>query len=149
MILKSNNIEDILAAILAELAVAESKFPDWPTDWIHAAAIVAEEAGELTRACLQLTYEDEKVSWHEVEKEAIQTAEMAIRFLKNTASCRPCPQFPSNCESGAVDLDNILAENARLRAAIAIARRYAIIEYEDSPSCRIIASEMQEVLSTL
>jgi hypothetical protein len=91
--LESNSVPAIIEAILKELNIAENKFPDWPTDWIHAAAIVAEEAGELTRASLQLTYEDHKISWHDAEKEAIQTAAMAIRFLKNSAKCRPNPSF--------------------------------------------------------
>ena len=79
--------EAIIASILAELERAEAKFPKWPTDWIHAAAIVAEEAGELTRASLKLTYEDRTLSFHDLETEAIQTAAMAIRFLKNVRQC--------------------------------------------------------------
>lgn len=74
------NVE-ILAYITAELAKAKYKFPEWPTDPIHAAAIVAEESGELTRAALQFTYEGApRVAMF---NEALQTAAMAIRFLEN------------------------------------------------------------------
>ena len=64
-----------LTAILDELDAAERKFPGWPVDQIHAAAVVAEECGELVQACLQATYEPELNPT--VQKEAIQTAAMA------------------------------------------------------------------------
>lgn len=65
--------------ILDELARAEQKFPKWPTDPVHAAAVVAEEAGELVQAALQHTYERD--CWSEMVKEAVQTGAMALRFL--------------------------------------------------------------------
>jgi hypothetical protein len=74
-------LNDISKAINEEMEQAEIKFPSWPEDLIHGAAIVVEEAGELIKACLQNRYE--KGSLAEVEKEAIQTATMAIRFLEN------------------------------------------------------------------
>jgi len=45
--------------ILEELARAEKKHPIWPKDIVHAGAIVAEEAGELTRATLNHVYEND------------------------------------------------------------------------------------------
>lgn len=63
-----------------ELARAQAKFPTWPTDPLHALAVLGEEYGELTKAVLQLTYEPHKTSPTEVRKEAIQTAAMALRF---------------------------------------------------------------------
>jgi len=76
--------QQILEAILKEVERAERKFPDWPTDIIHAAAIVGEESGELTRAALQWTYEGGELI--EAQKEAIQVAAMAIRFLNGMAN---------------------------------------------------------------
>ena len=69
------------ADVQYELDEALRKFPEWPTDPIHAATIVAEECGELQRAVLQLTYEPHKTSRLDVMQEARQTAAMAIRFL--------------------------------------------------------------------
>lgn len=69
------------ADVQHELDEALRKFPGWPTDPIHAAAIVAEECGELQRAVLQSVYEPHKTSRLEVMQEARQTAAMAIRFL--------------------------------------------------------------------
>ena len=66
---------------LAEVAKATNKFPTWPTDPIHAAAVLHEEVGELAKAVLQCTYEPHKSNRDEVRKEAIQTAAMALRFL--------------------------------------------------------------------
>lgn len=72
---------EIIEQILLELERAESKHPEWPKDMIHAAAIVAEESGELVQAALQHKYE--KGELHPLSVEASQTATMAVRFLKN------------------------------------------------------------------
>lgn len=75
----TNREREWIDAILAELAMANQLHPDWPSDPIHAAAIVAEESGELVRAALQHKYEDGmRVA---MRTEAIQTAAMALRFL--------------------------------------------------------------------
>ena len=73
--------EEIIKLVLEELARGEAKYPNWPTDTIHQAAIVNEESGELIRAALNHWYHKE--SKEELRMEAIQTAAMAIRFLKN------------------------------------------------------------------
>lgn len=62
-----------------EFCRAVSKFPGWHDDPVVAAAVVAEESGELIRAALQYRNEDGKIA--AMKKEAIQTAAMAIRFL--------------------------------------------------------------------
>lgn len=62
-----------------ELDKATKKHPDWPTDIIHAAAIVMEEAGELIQACLDVVYFEGKLE--DVRDEAISVAAMAKRFL--------------------------------------------------------------------
>ncbi|MBL7780666.1 MAG: hypothetical protein JNM22_05565 [Saprospiraceae bacterium] len=73
--------EDVLIGILENLVAAERKHPEWPQDLIHQSAIVSEEAGELTRACLQWQYEDGDL--HQVSVEANHTGAMAVRLLKN------------------------------------------------------------------
>lgn len=72
--------QDIFQAIQRELERAETKHPRWPVDAIHASAIVAEESGELSRAALQWVYEGGDIE--EAQKEAVQTAVTAIRFLR-------------------------------------------------------------------
>ena len=72
---------DILNLIAEELNRAEEKFPGFPEDPIHAAAVVAEESGELTQAALQCTYQG--LSLSEMQKEAVHTVTMAVRFLMN------------------------------------------------------------------
>ncbi len=67
--------------IKTELEKATNKFPLWPTDPIHAMAVLGEEFGELTKDVLQLTYEPGKTTKENLRIEAIQTAAMAIRFL--------------------------------------------------------------------
>ena len=82
-----------LIAFAFELEMAESKHPEWPTnqesvrepmpkvDFLHAAAIVAEESGELIRAAIQFVGEGGR--YYDMHKEAIQTGAMALRFLNN------------------------------------------------------------------
>lgn len=69
--------------IFRELHAAKQKFPAWPTDPLHALAILGEEFGELSKTVLQMTYEPHKTSLAEVKNEAIQTAAMAVRFLES------------------------------------------------------------------
>lgn len=71
---------DVIAEISAEVARATAKFPTWPTDPLHALAVLGEEYGELTKAMLQLTYEPHKTSAADVREEAMQTAAMALRL---------------------------------------------------------------------
>ena len=73
-----------------ELARAVAKFPTWPTDPLHALAVLGEEFGELTKAILQHTYEPHKgVTQQDIRDEAIQTAAMAMRL----AMSLPCYQY--------------------------------------------------------
>jgi hypothetical protein len=69
--------------IAAEVERAVAKFPTWPTDPLHALAVLGEEFGELTKAMVQLTYEPHKTSAGEVKAEAIQTAAMALRLYRS------------------------------------------------------------------
>lgn len=68
-------------AVMAEVARATEKFPTWPTDALHAVAVLGEEFGELTKAVLQATYEPHKSTPDDARTEAVQTAAMALRFL--------------------------------------------------------------------
>lgn len=67
--------------VFEELERALAKFPTWPTDPLHALAVLGEEFGELTKAMLQFTYEPHKTTRLEIRKEAIQTAAMALRLV--------------------------------------------------------------------
>jgi len=74
-------IETILGLVMAEIDRAEKLHPVWPTDLVKAAAIPAEEAGELLKAANN--HEEKHTSKHEIITEAVHTAASAIRFLKN------------------------------------------------------------------
>ena len=74
-------IEIALAQIFSEVERAEKRHPDWPSNPIHQAAIVTEEAGELLQASLNLN--EHKGSKKAIITEAIHTAASALRFLKN------------------------------------------------------------------
>ncbi len=74
-------IETVLAQIFSEIDRAEKLHPDWPTDPIHQAAVVTEEAGELLQA--SLNRDEQKGTKRQMIIEATHTAATAIRFLKN------------------------------------------------------------------
>lgn len=76
------------AEALAEVERATRKFPTWPTDPLHALAVLGEEFGELTKAVLQTVYEPHKVEPGELRTEAIQTAAMALRFFASLDAYR-------------------------------------------------------------
>lgn len=87
-------LEQALDAVRAEVAKATVKFPTWPTRIIDAGNVVAEEAGELSKACLQATYEKHKIADGDIQMEAVQTGAMAVRFLMSLDcyDCTPGPQ---------------------------------------------------------
>lgn len=73
--------EQILILVMAELDRAAKLHPAWPDDLVHAAAILAEEAGETLRAAN--TFNKTRSGKNEIITEAVQTAAMAIRLLQN------------------------------------------------------------------
>lgn len=85
-------IDTVIRQVMLELQAAAEKFPTWPTDPLHALAVLGEEYGELNKAVLQLTYEPRKEgsSLTEVRKEAIQTAAMALRFVMSLDKYNYC-----------------------------------------------------------
>lgn len=88
--------------ILEELRRAVTKFPTWPTDPLHAVAVLGEEFGELTKAALQTTYEPHKSSVADVRIEAIQTAAMALRFVLSLDKYKYAAGEQHEQEGGAV-----------------------------------------------
>lgn len=75
------NYRTVKTLVDAEMTRAVEKFPEWPTDPLHASAVLDEEVGELKKSVLQLCYEPHKSSHEDVKAEAVQVAAMAIRFL--------------------------------------------------------------------
>jgi hypothetical protein len=73
--------EQIFAAVRTELARARAKYPAWPQDMIHAAAIGSEEDGEVTKAVNNFCWGHGLDGWRDIEKEAIQAIAMKVRFL--------------------------------------------------------------------
>lgn len=79
-------MEPVLLAILDELHRAEGIHPDWPTDPVHAAAVIAEEAGEIVKAVNNIVDGKKKNKDSDYKTEAIHCAAMCVRFLKNLDS---------------------------------------------------------------
>jgi len=80
-------LEEATEEIYVEIFRAEKKHGPFPADLIHGAAIVAEEAGELVQASISAIYagrQSQRDRWcQRTRLEAIQTAAMAIRFLRS------------------------------------------------------------------
>jgi len=74
-------IEEISKLIFTEILAAEKKFPGWPSDVVHAAAIVAEECRELVKAALDFYYG--RGTKGVLRNEAVQTGAMVYRFMMN------------------------------------------------------------------
>ena len=91
------------ALVLEEINRATRKYPTWPTDPLHALAVLGEEFGEVTKSMLQLTYEPHKTSREEVHTEAIQTAAMALRLVMSldTYLYAPCAQHSQRANTTA------------------------------------------------
>ena len=75
--------KDFFEGVIAEAAYASNKHRSWPNnDAIHASAILVEEAGKLTQACIDYSYRHlppEETSAR-MEEKAIRVAAMALRF---------------------------------------------------------------------
>jgi hypothetical protein len=82
----SPNLYSVIDEVELEIYKSMMKFPLWPTDPIHAFAVVVEECGECQKEILQLVYEPHKSSKDDMRKEALHTAAMSIRFLMSIDS---------------------------------------------------------------
>lgn len=71
---------DVMEMVYKEISRAKEKFPKWPVDIMHAAGVVAEESGELTKAALDHTYGDGLLK--DACTEAVHTAATAMRFVE-------------------------------------------------------------------
>jgi NTP pyrophosphatase (non-canonical NTP hydrolase) len=76
-------MDAILESVITELDLAKAKWPDWPVDPVHAAAVVSEEAGELVQAANDFCYSGGNLD--RMKAEAIQTVAMGLRFLDGLA----------------------------------------------------------------
>ncbi len=89
----ANRINEIVDEVVDELFRAREKFPTWPSDPLHAIAVVGEEFGELTKATLQHVYEPQKSSFDDVREEE-NTYLRSVKLIEikksPTADTRTC-----------------------------------------------------------
>lgn len=77
---------DVYAAVAAELQRARSKYPQWPLDIVHAAAIASEESGEVVKAVNSLYWGQGADTVADIRAEAVQAIAMWVRFLAETVA---------------------------------------------------------------
>ena len=73
--------ERSIELIFLELRKAEVKHPGWPTDPVHAVAVLVEEAGEAMKEALDIHYRGKANK--DLVRELDQTGAMALRALIN------------------------------------------------------------------
>lgn len=80
-----NAQKDFFARMLGELEYAEKKHSGFPSDRIHASAILNEEAGKLTQACIDAEYGavPREEALDRMEKYALRVGAMALRFYNS------------------------------------------------------------------
>jgi len=71
--------EEAIELILDELRKAEKKHPGWPVNVVYRAAILCEEAGEVVKEALDVSFG--VGSMEKLKVELAQTGAMAIRNL--------------------------------------------------------------------
>jgi hypothetical protein len=78
-IIKNETLQDIFK----EINKARVKWPGWPADVVHSAAIVAEEAGEALQAALNYQYKSGfREDRAKIKEELLHTIVTAVRFLE-------------------------------------------------------------------
>jgi predicted RecB family endonuclease len=80
---------EVFAAVQAELAKARARYPWWPSDMVHAAAIANEEGSEVVKAVNNLFWSHGTDTLEDIQKEAIQAIAMYVRFLTETPDVEP------------------------------------------------------------
>ena len=90
------------------------------------------DKNKITLAAQKWAIDTKKNFPHLSEPEFIAGAEWAFE------------QVDPLCNDGAEIIEKLQSENAKLKEVLEIARRYAVVEYGESASCRVIASEIQQ-----
>lgn len=76
--------EQVFEQVRAELAKARERYPWWPQDMVHAAAIANEESGEVVKAVNNRFWCHGDDTIEDIRKEAVQAIAMWVRFLTET-----------------------------------------------------------------
>ncbi len=79
----STNFKNALSLIMNELERPERIHPIWPEDIVHQGAIVAEEAGEVLKECLNNSYKVHDADCRKIKEELSHTGAMVLRMLIN------------------------------------------------------------------
>ncbi|QQO90184.1 hypothetical protein pEaSNUABM5_00042 [Erwinia phage pEa_SNUABM_5] len=74
--------------MVEELDRAEIKHPEWTSDAVHAAGILAEESGEAMQAAVDFNATGDRDNLVCLESETIQTGAMCLRLLLNLQEFR-------------------------------------------------------------
>ena len=83
----TTDVSDLFQPLFVEFCRAVVKHPKWPTDAIHASAILNEEAGELTQVAIDFHFSGD--GREHMREEAIQVGAMVLRFLMNLDGYKP------------------------------------------------------------
>ena len=73
----------ILSDITQELLRAEELHPSWPSDPVHAVAILVEEVGEAMREAIDIKLANKDAAKARLDTELVQAGAMCLRALLN------------------------------------------------------------------
>ena len=85
---RRTRLPKLLKMMVEELGRAELKHPEWTSDAVHAAGILAEESGEAMQAAVDFNATGDRDNLVCLETETIQTGAMCLRLLLNLQEFR-------------------------------------------------------------
>lgn len=81
--------EQVFELVRGELAKARTRYPFWPADLVHAAAIANEEMSEVIKSVNNRFWGHGDDTWADIQGEAVQAIAMLVRFLTESQDIDP------------------------------------------------------------
>jgi len=83
----------IITDAMNELARARRRYPEWPTDIVHATVVMVEESTEALKSANEIKWNHKHTSLADLRDEIIQTIAMCLRLIVETPgladACHP------------------------------------------------------------
>ncbi len=74
----------IISEAIAELNRARKRYPEWPTDLVHATVVMVEESTEALKSANEIRWNHKQTTMADLRDEVIQTIAMCLRLIVET-----------------------------------------------------------------
>ena len=74
----------VITDAMNELARARRRYPEWPTDIVHATVVMVEESTEALKSANEIKWNHKHTSLADLRDEIIQTIAMCLRLIVET-----------------------------------------------------------------